>query len=149
MIRPAGQGDWNEVRKIFREYAESLPGGHICFTAFEEELAQLEGGWYSGVLLAVEGQAVTGCVAVRALDADTCELKRLYIRPTWRGMGLGRHLVDAVIEFARGAGFRAVRLDTLPEMASAQALYRSAGFRVIPPYADHPAGAICMELAML
>lgn len=149
MIRPAGPGDWDEVRAIFREYVESLPAGHVCFTKFQEELDGLEAGWYRAVLLAFDADRVAGCVAVRCLDDQACELKRLYIRPGWRGAGLGRTLVDAVIELARASGFRVIRLDTMPEMASAQALYRSAGFREIPAYANNPPQAICLELELV
>lgn len=149
MIRPAGPGDWDEVRAIFREYVDSLPAGHVCFATFTEELDQVEAGWYDCILLAFQEENIAGCVAVRGLDPRACELKRLYIRPRWRGIGIGRNLLDAVIEYAKAKQFQAICLDTMPEMSSAQALYRSAGFQVIPPYANNPAQAVCMELKLV
>jgi ribosomal protein S18 acetylase RimI-like enzyme len=85
-------------------------------------------------------------VALRPLDGDVGEVKRLYIRPGWRGQGLGRLLVARVIEEARAAGYGCLRLDTLPSMAAAQALYRSFGFELAAAYlSDHAAGALCLE----
>ena len=93
----------------------------------------------SGALLLAEIDATPArCVAVRNLDATTCELKRLYVRPTHRGRSLGRRLGESALEVARALGYQHIRLDTLPEMLPAQRLYESLGFRDIPPYYGEP-----------
>lgn len=129
------------TRALFREYAESL-GVDLSFQGFEEELAALPDG-YDVLLLAGED----GCVGVRRFEAGVCEMKRLYVRPSARGSGLGRTLALAAVERARALGYRAMRLDTMPMMESAQALYASLGFVEIPPYRHNPvAGTRFMEL---
>ena len=95
------------------------------------------------------GSSLVGCVALRKLEDGVCEVKRLYLRPESRGAGLGKSLLDRIIEEARSAGYRLLRLDTLPRMARAIELYREFGFREIPPYGGNPAGAICFELSLL
>jgi putative acetyltransferase len=141
--------DVENVRALFREYEQSL-GVDLCFQGFEQEVASLPGAYApppGRLLIALDdaGEAA-GCVALRPLGADVCEMKRLYLRPTLRGKGAGRALTTRVIEEARGAGYRAMRLDTLPMMKEAHALYESLGFRRIAPYYPNPvAGAIYME----
>jgi ribosomal protein S18 acetylase RimI-like enzyme len=99
------------------------------------------------LLLALAGRRAVGCVGVRRLDADTCEMKRLYVRDEARGQGVGRALAEAAVAFARSAGYATMRLDTLPGMTKAQALYRELGFRDAPPYRYNPVpGASFMEL---
>jgi len=130
------------VRGFLREYADSL-GVDLSFQDFESELADPL-GFYELVLLA-EG----GCVALRRIDERTCEMKRLYVRPSARGSGLGRRLAEAVIAEARARGYSRMLLDTLPQMTAAQALYRSLGFRDTEPYRHNPVpGATFLELML-
>ena len=129
------------VRTLFREYADSL-GVDLSFQGFEEELAALPGGY--DVLLVAGSE---GCVGIRPFADGICEMKRLYVRPSARGSGVGKALALAAIERGRGLGYRAMRLDTMPAMGAAQALYASLGFVEIPPYRHNPvAGARFMEL---
>ncbi|HUJ56084.1 MAG TPA: GNAT family N-acetyltransferase [Gaiellaceae bacterium] len=104
---------------------------------FEAELAALPGG-YDAILVARDGEEVVGCVALRPLADGACELKRLYVRPDARGSGAGRALAEAVVEEARRLGYRTMRLDTLPTMDAARALYRSLGFVPAERYSDNP-----------
>jgi ribosomal protein S18 acetylase RimI-like enzyme len=147
----ANPDDLSAARTLFREYAASL-GIDLGFQDFEKELRDLPGG-YAGprgaLILARDGDALLGCVAVRPLDGETAEMKRLYVRDAARGGGLGRTLALAAIAHARQAGYRRMRLDTLPQMARAQALYEALGFREIPPYRYNPvAGTVFLELVL-
>jgi len=144
-IRPASSEDLDEIRVMLREYAAWLEVD-LCFQNFEQELAGLPGDYAPprGRLLIAEG---AGCVALRPIDEETCEMKRLYLRPEHRGSGLGRRLVMAIIEEARSIGYRRIRLDTMPKMDSAQKLYASIGFRDIEAYRYNPEpGARFLEL---
>jgi ribosomal protein S18 acetylase RimI-like enzyme len=130
--------DFDLVRTLFSEYAEAL-GVDLSFQNFDDELAHLD-SWYESILLAeVDGEAA-GCVALRRLDPRVCEMKRLFVRPPFRRLKLGRVLAERVIDEARGRGFAEMRLDTLPPMTSAMALYESLGFRDIEPYRFNPIG---------
>jgi ribosomal protein S18 acetylase RimI-like enzyme len=130
------------VRGFLREYADGL-GVDLSFQDFESEVADPL-GFYELVLLAEDG-----CVALRRIDEQTCELKRLYVRPAGRGSGLGRRLAEAVIAEARERGYSRMLLDTLPEMTAAQALYRSLGFRETEPYRHNPVpGTAFLELTL-
>ena len=137
------------VRELFLEYEKSL-GVDLCFQGFAQEVSSLPGAYAppSGRLLVAfdDGGELAGCVAMRALDDDACEMKRLYLRASVRGQGAGRALALRVMDEARAAGYRVMRLDTLPAMAEAHALYESLGFRRIAPYYPNPVpGAIYME----
>lgn len=124
------------VRALFREYAAAI-GTDLEYQGFSAELAGLPRPYVpprGALLLAQVGAGWAGCVGLRPLDATTGEMKRLFVRPDYRSLGLGRQLVEAVIAAARQAGYRELRLDTLPSMAAAQALYRQLGFVEIPPY---------------
>jgi putative acetyltransferase len=139
------------VRCLFEEYAASL-GIDLCFQGFEQELTGLPGSYappLGRLLLAWEGGQTAGCIALRPLEPGSCEMKRLYVRPAFRGHGIGRVLVDRIIQEARKAGYRLMRLDTLPSMAAALALYRRLGFREIAPYYENPVeGAVFLELQL-
>ncbi len=149
-IHPANfANDISLVQSLFREYADGV-GVDPCFQGFEEELSTLPGKYQppSGQLLIASGlNGAAGCVAMRRIDAQTCEMKRLYVRPQARGDNLGRRLVERIIDQARRAGYARICLDTLPTMTTAQSLYRSLGFVATEPYAFNPvAGTIFMLL---
>ncbi len=140
------------VRVLFREYAASL-NFDLCFQGFEQELAGLPGPYAppSGcLLLATVGGEPAGCVAVKRIEDGVGEMKRLYVRGSHRGTGLGRTLAERVIREAGGLGYHAVRLATVPPvMGSTVALYRSLGFREVPAYCFHPVpGTLYMELRL-
>jgi putative acetyltransferase len=138
----------NATREIFREYADGL-GVDLCFQQFDQELASLPGEYTpprGALLLALVDGEVAGCCALRPLDAvdypNAAEMKRLYVRKAFRGLGLGRQLAEAMLDAAREAGYASVLLDTLDEMEAARALYQELGFEEIPPYYHNPiAGA--------
>jgi putative acetyltransferase len=151
-IIPAGTPEQLDVvRRLFREYADAT-GACECFEGLGNEIAGLPGpyGPPAGQLLLAEldGRSA-GCVALRKLDDGISEMKRLYVRPEFRGRKLGRQLAEAIIADARRIGYRAIRLDTLSSMVAARALYQSLGFRAIPRYNDNPgAGVIYLELRL-
>jgi ribosomal protein S18 acetylase RimI-like enzyme len=137
------------IRLLFEEYAASLDVD-LCFQGFEQELAELPGDYElpkGRLLLALEGTTPTGCVALRGISNEVCEMKRLYVRPAFRGKKCGLNLAQAIIREAHTIGYQRMRLDTLPSMKQAIALYRSLGFKEIPPYRDNPVcGALFFEL---
>lgn len=145
---PSCESDWAQTRVIFREYASSL-NVDLCFQGFEKELASLPGDYAEprgALLLAWVNETVAGCCALRPLDSsdysNAAEMKRLYVRPAFRGLRLGRQLAECILDTARRAGYSCVLLDTLDDMASARALYEDLGFVEIPPYYHNPhAGA--------
>ncbi|HEU5023069.1 MAG TPA: GNAT family N-acetyltransferase [Bryobacteraceae bacterium] len=146
MIRRASPDELDVVRELFREYGEFV-GRPICFERFEREIASLPGE-YICLLIAEESGQLAGCAALREIGGGAAEMKRLYVRPAFQGRGLGRLLTERIIREARDSGHRLLRLDTLPVMGSALALYRSLGFREIPPYGGNPPEAICFELPL-
>jgi len=142
VIRTAAPADAEAIRALFRDYADALDVD-LSFQGFEAEVAD-PFAVYEAVLLA-DG----GCVALRRVDDETCELKRLYVRESARGSGLGRRLAEAAIAEARRRGYRRLVLDTLPSMTAARALYASLGFREIEAYRFNPVhGTTYFELTL-
>lgn len=149
ILQAASAQDYVVARALFEEYAAGV-GGETCFSDFATELERLPtlyGPPRGGLLLAWRDGAPVGCVALRTLQPDVCEMKRLYVRPEARGSQLGRALAASVVERARTAGYRTIVLDTLASMVAAQSLYRSLGFVTRDPYyADPQPGVTFMEL---
>jgi putative acetyltransferase len=140
------------IRELFLEYAHSL-GFSLCFQNFNQELATLPGDYAppdGRLLLAMQGEVAAGCVALHQIDADHCEMKRLYVRPQFRGMRLGLELAQRVIADSRKIGYKYLRLDTVePKMTKAVAMYRRLGFREIAAYRPNPIeGALYLELQL-
>ncbi len=140
-----------QARTLFEEYAASL-GIDLCFQDFAQELATLPGAYSppgGGLLLARWDREPAGCVASRPLPHAICEMKRLYVRPAYRGSGVGRALAERIIGEASAAGYTSMRLDSLSSMEPALQLYRRMGFRDVPPYRQNPVpGAVFMELPL-
>ncbi len=135
-----GEPGLDAVRELFREYAEGL-GVDLTFQGFQKELATLPGVYAApggGLFLAEAGALAAGTVGFRPFAPGLCELKRLYVRPEFRGAGAGRALVEAALASAIARGYGEMVLDTLPSMAGALALYRRLGFRDIPPFYENP-----------
>lgn len=150
LIQAQTPDDIDNARQLFREYSDWLQID-LCFQNFEKELANLPGEYATPtgrLLLAYEESELAGCVALRRVDEGVCEMKRLFLRGEFRGRGLGRELIEAIIREAKQIGYERMRLDTLPpKMNDAIALYRSYGFKEIMPYYENPVpGAIFMEL---
>ena len=147
----ASGAELGAARELFLEYAKSL-GFSSCFQGFDKELATLPGEYAAPLgrlLLAKARGEVAGCVGVRPLDDKGCEMKRLYVRPSCRGTGLGRRLAESAIDFAREASYRKMYLDTLPAMKEARALYSALGFTPCAPYYDNAcAGSDCFDLKL-
>jgi ribosomal protein S18 acetylase RimI-like enzyme len=144
-------GDLTTIRSLFQEYADSLSFA-LEFQDFKEELETLPGKYappLGAILVAKEKGETVGCVAVRPLGEEICEMKRLYVKPSHRGKNLGRDLALAIIEEAKRLGYKAMRLDTVVEMKEASALYRALGFQPIDPYCYNPLpGAMYFELRL-
>lgn len=145
---PLIAADFDDVRTLFLEYASAL-AVDLCFQNFEDELNSLPGEYRAprgALLIATVGGQLAGCCAMRPLDAvdypNACEMKRLFVRPEYRGLRLGHMLADGILDLARVAGYSCILLDTLDDMESARALYQELGFQEIPPYYYNPiAGA--------
>jgi ribosomal protein S18 acetylase RimI-like enzyme len=150
-IKAESSQEVEEARRLFREYEASV-GVDLCFQNFRQELEGLPGDYAppaGRLLLARDGAEAAGCVALRKIDDSVCEMKRLYVRPQYRGTGLGRELAEAVINESRLIGYGRMRLDTLPSMRAAQSLYRSLGFVETTPYRFNPVeGTLYMELIL-
>jgi len=149
--RVENPSDWPVVRALFEEYAASL-GYDLCFQNFSRELETVDtmygppGG--SMLLAEIDGSAC-GCVGLRKIDDRVCEMKRLYLRPDFRGDGRGRSLALAILNEAKRMGYRKIRLDTLPTMQTAIAMYRRLGFQEIEPYYPSPIeGTLYMEMVL-
>ena len=144
-----GTSDLGAVRILFWEYADSL-AFDLFFQDFEKELESLPGRYAfpDGCLLVADNQdGIVGCVAVRKIEGGVCEMKRLFIRPEYRGTGIGRELVMEIIRIAIRLGYSRMRLDTTPSMNVATSLYRSLGFYDTAPYCYNPVpGALYLEL---
>ena len=141
-----------QARELFLEYAGSLDFS-LCFQSFDEELKSLPGAYAAPtgrLLLAHVAGQPAGCIALRKLEDGVCEMKRLYVRPAFRGKNLGKMLVDRLIAEARAIGYQRMRLDTIgASMQNAIALYRQIGFREIAPYRSNPIeGALYLELQL-
>jgi len=150
IFRAQSPEDIEHARTLFKEYAAWLEIS-LCFQNFERELAELPGEYappHGCLFLATNDAGIAGCVALRKIGEGTCEIKRLFVRPEFRGQGLGRQLAEAMIREAKQLGYARMRLDTLPpKMNDAIGLYRSLGFQEIEPYYNNPVpGAKFMEL---
>ncbi|HZY15760.1 MAG TPA: GNAT family N-acetyltransferase [Ramlibacter sp.] len=155
LVGPSSARELDQVRAIFREYAQGV-GVDLGFQNFDDELAQLPGEYAAPrgaiVLARVDGE-LAGCCALRPLDAadypNAAEMKRLFVRKAFRGFGLGRQLAEAVLDIARQAGYASVLLDTLDDMEAARALYVELGFQEVPPYYHNPvAGAHYLKASL-
>jgi ribosomal protein S18 acetylase RimI-like enzyme len=149
LLEPASAADWEQASALLRDYADALDVD-VYAEGFADELLRLPiryGAPRGAFLVAMLGGRPVGCVALRAFDDDRGEVKRLYVTSAARGLGLGRALAAAIIERARDLGYRRLVLDTLVTMGSAQALYRSLGFRPIAAYYQSPhAGTLYLGL---
>jgi GNAT superfamily N-acetyltransferase len=153
IVQVQSAGDIAHARDLFKEY-EAWLEVDLCFQSFEKELAELPGKYAppdGRLLLAIDDGEVAGCAALRMIGDGICEIKRLFLRPGFRGHGLGRKLAEATIQEAKQIGYERMRLDTLPpKMNDAIALYQSLGFKEIEPYYDNPVpGAKFMELDLV
>ena len=155
LLTPTSPAELGIVRTMFTEYADSLQHD-LTFQSFDTELSNLPGDYAAprgSLLLAQHGGQWAGCCALRPLDSsdytNACEMKRLYVRRGFRGLGIGRALAEAILDLARQAGYSCVLLDTLDDMESARAMYVDLGFEEIPPYYHNPiAGAHYLRVAL-
>ncbi|NDC77134.1 MAG: GNAT family N-acetyltransferase [Chitinophagia bacterium] len=147
-----GEDDHGVAVTLFREYAAGL-GVDLCFQGFERELsnlAEVYGPPRGALLLARVGGAPAGCAAIRPIAEDVCELKRMYVRPPYRGQAIGQRMLDELISAARGMGYRKMRLDTLSHLNAALSLYRRNGFAECGPYYRNPTpGVVYMDRDIL
>jgi ribosomal protein S18 acetylase RimI-like enzyme len=151
LTRPETAQDLDRVRRLIRQYADSLDF-NLEFQDFDGELRRLPGDYAPPegcLIVAISDEEPVGCVALRRFEDGICEMKRLYILPSQRRTGIGRILVEAIINAARQIGYRKMRLDTVPSMKAARRLYKSVGFVEIGPYRYNPIdGATFMEIAL-
>lgn len=151
IIQAVKKSQINAVKDLFLEYAESLDF-ELCFQDFDSELAELPGSYSSpdgGLYIALFDNEPAGCIALRKFKDSVCEMKRLYVRPQFRGNDMGKKLVELLISEARKLGYKKMVLDTVPSMQTAQKLYKSFGFYEIKPYRVNPVkGAVFMEMEL-
>ena len=153
IINAQSETEIEQVRELFAEYVAWL-GINLCFQNYDQELADLPGDYappQGRLLLAIDDNGVAaGCVALRDLGDDRCEMKRLFVRPDFRGQHLGWRLAEMILDEARTIGYHAIRLDTLPgKMNQAIKMYRALGFKDIAPYYHNPVqDAAFMELSL-
>lgn len=151
IVKAAQPSEVEQVRTLVLEYAGSL-GVDLCFQDFAREMQEFPGEYTPPegcLLLAMSGEAPAGCVGLRPLGSGVCEMKRLYVRPQYRGQGLGQQLARAIIAEAGELNYAAMRLDTLPSMKAAIGMYRELGFQPIAPYYRNPVeGALFFELKL-
>jgi len=153
IVQAQSEHEIQQVRELFAEYVVWL-GINLCFQNYEKELAELPGDYVQpgGRLLLVldEDGRAAGCAALRDLGKGVCEMKRLFVRPEFRGQHLGERLMDMILNDARAIGYQCIRLDTLPgKMDRAIAMYRARGFKDIAAYYNNPVvGAAFMELSL-
>lgn len=149
LIEVKSTKDLKYIKKLFSEYAKSL-GFDLCFQSFDKELVELPGKYappYGCLILALHNRQVAGCVALRKISKGICEMKRLYVKPRFRGKGIGRNLARSIIEKAGKIGYTRMRLDTVPAMKEAISLYHSLGFKKTNPYRYNPIkGTTYMDL---
>lgn len=150
-IEAGNATEFKQAADLFLEYADSL-GFSLEFQDFDRELADIPGDYAAPdgcILLAYSDEIPVGCVALRKLDTDVCEMKRLYVKPEFRYMGIGKTLSEKIVEKARSTGYGKMRLDTVASMTEAISIYRSMGFRVIEPYRFNPFNdAVFMEMTL-
>jgi ribosomal protein S18 acetylase RimI-like enzyme len=150
-IIEASESDLTLVRELFTEYANSL-GFDLGFQSFNDELNQLPGHYsppFGSILLAFHDSKIAGCVAVKKIESDIAEMKRLYVRPDFQGKKIGRGLAEEIISIAKQKGYKRIRLDTVPSMKAAISLYQSLGFHSIPAYRENPIkGSMYLEKAL-
>lgn len=151
LLTATSPADLASIRQLFTEYADSL-GVDLGYQGFDEEVSHLPGQYAAPagtLMLARLDDAIVGCVGVRPFDERTAEMKRLYVRPAGRGLGVGRLLAEAAIRFATVTGYERMRLDTLPPMSRAQELYKTLGFVPIAPYRFSAVpGTVYLELML-
>lgn len=154
VVKAIEEDQYKQVRELFLEYVDSLDID-LSFQNINTELQNIPGEYAPPegcILLAMYGEQIAGCVALRKINENVCEMKRLYVKPDFKGKGVGRELTLSIIEEAKvcGCGYRFMRLDTLPTMIQAISLYRSLGFYRIEPYRFNPIeGTIYMELQLV
>lgn len=140
VIQVTGGEELLQVRALFEEYAASL-NFDLCFQGFDEELASLPGNYTppeGRLLLALHAGEAAGCGALRKFEDGVCQMKRFYVRPRFRGLGIGRTLAETVVSEARKIGYKGMCLDTVPSMQQAQIIYQSMGFKDAKPYRYNP-----------
>jgi ribosomal protein S18 acetylase RimI-like enzyme len=150
IIQAETQEQVKDAKALFLEYAKSL-NFDLCFQDFDKELASLPGDYTppeGRLLIAMQNNQVAGCVALRKFEDNICEMKRLYVKPEFRGMKIGKLLAERILEEAKSIGYKKMYLDTVPSMKEAIQLYKNLGFNEINPYRYNPQpGAIFMELS--